>query len=264
MTSNTLQLSLLMAIESSNLGDFLKALADGAAPNGAAGDQSGSTWKLPLTEAAERWDTTFVLKLLAAGADPLLADGMGITPLMNAVIYSNGPVVELLAPLSDMGALANDGRSALMIAIKERSFPSWLQDSPLLSSESCCCGPLGSPAHFAAQLPMCVDLELFNRIAALCDPWARDGEGRTALQVLCKSQYTGQELKASILLSAMEASAPAAQYLRELTFCCGLLSGTSYSEMIALLAPTEAVLWDRLAIEAQAGPGSHSAKKPRI
>ncbi|MBA1330253.1 ankyrin, partial [Candidatus Endoriftia persephone str. Guaymas] len=60
-----------------------------------------------------------VRSLLAAGADPALADARGITPLMDAAAFAHPKVVGLLIQAGvDVNAKDNTGNSALSLAKK--------------------------------------------------------------------------------------------------------------------------------------------------
>lgn len=60
--------------------------------------------------------------LLSAGADPLIADGYGETPLMVAASANNMSAVKRLAPISDLAAKNKEGQTAENKADSER-FP---------------------------------------------------------------------------------------------------------------------------------------------
>jgi ankyrin repeat protein len=78
-------------------------------------DEDGRTL---LHRAVSAGSAATVETLLAHGADPLRADGLGLTPLMAAAASCHKPCFRLLLPVSDVLARDANGDSALSLAAR--------------------------------------------------------------------------------------------------------------------------------------------------
>lgn len=101
------------SVAAMNAQEVRRLLEQGANPDFERDGRSLLGW------AAQMGDAETVAALLAAGANPNLADGAGFTPLMYAVSLGHGAVVEaLLAAKPDLGLRAGDGKGLGRLAVE--------------------------------------------------------------------------------------------------------------------------------------------------
>ena len=107
----------LIAASSNSAAAIVQLLLDaGANPNQA--DDRGVT---PLIKVSMKEGIAELRMLLAAGANPKQANLHGETPLSYLAVILSLEGLRLLAPLSDLGAVDNNGQTALMLACSSRS-----------------------------------------------------------------------------------------------------------------------------------------------
>lgn len=96
-------------------GDFQAALA--ALENGADPRSGAGTGEPALFFAVRMADAGMLRLLLERGADPCARDAAGDTALHRAIRYGNAEAARILAPVSDLRAGMETGRSALHAAL---------------------------------------------------------------------------------------------------------------------------------------------------
>ncbi|MES3002303.1 MAG: hypothetical protein V4787_16560 [Pseudomonadota bacterium] len=130
--------ALTLAVEKGCDEHVLRALVEPLEGRPAAGiDESDGLGRSPLTLSVESRDTQRVACLVAAGANPLVADARSLTPVRLAIRLRDAGVVDALRVLAVnhrkvqlelLRAAANEGQAALFLSLWT-SFPPAAKDS---------------------------------------------------------------------------------------------------------------------------------------